>query len=442
MDDEIDLRVYADLLWRHRQVIVAVTAGAAIVAFAVSRFILPKAYEASALFVVETRPFVLEARAGWPDELPADNSSDRARRVLTSLPPPLDARGYQELVKSDAFQDEIARRARSLFGGTGRYKVEASVIPQTALLKVSAEAPRPEQAAKLANEAAALLLQEADRLNRQRLQAALSLLENQTQQARTNLDEATRRLQAFTRSGPSVDDLQNELNGKLQLLAEYKNRLTQLHVVLRSETAKLKYLRNQLEREPQRYVLKKALTPEATGLSQALNSLGLSGKEPLMSLEDEQLNPVYVELRQQAATQEAAVAALEAEREMVESAIGQLSSEVQRLTTELVTLRARQQELTSQVEMARRIYATVAAQYETQKGLMAAKVGESALSLVKPAPPPEAPARPRPLLNAVVAGFLGLMAGVTGVLFAEFWRQPVGATVAGPVGAQAQELRH
>ena len=53
MDDEIDLRAYAEAVWRARRVVAGVTLAATLVAFAVSRLVLPKVYEASALSVVE-----------------------------------------------------------------------------------------------------------------------------------------------------------------------------------------------------------------------------------------------------------------------------------------------------------------------------------------------------------------------------------------------------
>ena len=53
MDDEIDLREYVQVLWHARYVIIGLTLMASLVAFAVSRFVLPTVYEASTLVVVE-----------------------------------------------------------------------------------------------------------------------------------------------------------------------------------------------------------------------------------------------------------------------------------------------------------------------------------------------------------------------------------------------------
>lgn len=426
MDDEIDLRAYAEVLWRGRYAIGVVTLAAVLVAFAVSRFLLTPVYTASVMLVVESQ--------GQP---PREDPSQLLPWLAATRPAPLDSRGYQEIVQSAAFQEALRQTAQRVLGPDVGYKVSARVVPQTAMVELSAEANGPEQAARLANEAAALLLQEAERLNRARLERALALLEAQSAQAKANLDQALERLQAFTRRGPSVEERQNELNGKLELLAEYQKRLTQLDVVLATETTKLKELQAQLASEPQRLTLKKALSPEAPALTQAIRGLGLSIGDPLMSLDDEQVNPVYVDLRTRVATQEVAVAALREERTKVQAALDQLSEEVQRLSTELIGLQAEQRELTWQAETARRLYETAAVQYESQRGALAARLGESALSLVAPAPIPRTPSRPKPLLNAVVAGFMGLTVSVIGVFVAEFWRQPAKAVARATSGAAA-----
>ncbi|NLG68737.1 MAG: hypothetical protein GX496_04090, partial [Firmicutes bacterium] len=399
-----------EVLWRGRYAIVAVTLMAALAAFAVSRLLLSPVYEASVLLVVESQSPPATSQVA---ELAA------AARLV-----PLDVRGYQEIVESDAFQGVVAQRAKELFGRGNGYAVRSRVVAQTSLLELTAEAPRADEAARMANEAALLLLQEADRLNRSRLERANALLASQIGQAKEDLDKALQQLVAFTREGPSPDERRSELTGKMTLLADYQKRLAELDVILTTERTKLRELRAQIADEPPRLTLQKALSPEAAVLNDALRQLGVSSGSRVMSLQDEQINPVYVDLRTQLAAQEVAVAGLEAEQQYVQSNIDRLSQEVQRLTSELVTLEARQQEVTLQVETARRTYETAVTQYEAQKAFLDARFGESALTLVRDAPVPQSPSRPRTALNMAVAGLLGLMVSVFGLFVAEMWRQP------------------
>ena len=422
MDDEIDLRAYLEVLWRGRYAIVAVTLIAVLAAFAVSRLLLAPVYEASVLLVVESQTVPGGGQAGQASQL--GELVQLVQLAPAARLTALDVRGYQEIVESDAFKELVARRAKELFGHEEGYAVRSRVVPQTSLLELTAEAPRADEAARMANEAALLLLQEADRLNRSRFEQANALLESQIAKAKEGLDAALRHLQELTSQGPNLEERRSELATKMALLSDYQKRLAELDVILTTERTKLRELRAQIANEPPRLTLQKALSPEAAVMSEALRQLGIPSDGHVMNLVDEQVNPVYLALRTQLASQEVAVAGLEAEQQYVRSNIERLSQEVQRLTSELVTLEARQQEVTLQVETARRTYETAVTQYEAQKALLAARFGQSALTLVRDAPVPQAPSRPRTALNVAVAGFLGLMVSVFGVFVAEMWRQP------------------
>lgn len=412
MDDEIDLRAYADVLWRGRWVIAALTLGAALVALLVSRFVISPVYEATVLMVVE---------ATEPQR--SDESSAQALVGAVSLSPV----GFKEIVQSPAFQALLAEEA----GQEGRApsqmpaKVTARVVPQTNLLELRAESPDPAEAARQANRAAALLLQEAERINQDRMQRALVLLEQQMASARARLEQAVNRLQEFTQRGPLVEQLQNEQSAKLKLIADYQAQLAELQVREAAEQTKLSALEASLSQQPAVLKLRKALTPEGSALSQLATTLGARTGEPIVNLQDEQVNPVHVQLQQEIAAQKATLAALRAEKAEIETALARLNEEVQRLTSELVRLQPEYQELAWQADVARRNYEAAVTQYEAQKTALASRLGESTLTLVRSAVAPDQPTRPKPLLNAAVAGFLGFMLSVFGLFFAEFWKQPV-----------------
>lgn len=351
------------------------------------------------------------------------------RRVVSKLQERLGG-AFQALLREKVSQSSDA-------GPDADVKLRARVVNQTNLLELTVEAPRAALAARWANEAAALLLQEVERLNASRMERALALLESQIQQSRQVLDEALQRLQAFTENGPSVERLESEQSVKLKLIADYQNRLDAINVSLAAETAKLEVLKGQLADAPRTVSLTRALSPEGAAAAQALRSLGVDTAEPLMNLRDEQLNPVYVELQKQVALQQATVASLRTERDGVEAALQRLTGELQALTGELVRARADLRELSWQADAARRNYETAVAQYEAQKTVLAGRLGESTLTLVREAVPPTAPARPSTLLNMVVAGFLGLMVSVFGVFFAELWKQPVASQAHAPSSSPA-----
>lgn len=426
MDDEIDLRVYAELLWRARYVIVGVTLGAALVAFVLSRFFLPKVYEASALVVVES-PVTLDrgqvAMRLRPDGALVLDEQPVAPVQVVSLTPA----GYQEIVESDAFRTLLRQQIANPSSGLSQpdLTLRARVVPQTSILELTVEASRPDWAAEWVNQAAALLLKEAEQLNEARMSRALELLERQLEQSRKALEDAQARLQTFIEQGPPVERLRNEQSVKLKIMGDFEAKIASLNTALASETKKLESLRARLAQQPRTVTLRRALLPYSSGVPTADGSRAAAPAQGVTQLQYEELNPVYVQLQEQVATQEATVAALNAEKQSLEAALADLAKELQELSSELARTEAELQDLTWQADAARRNYETALSQYEAQRTMLAARIGSSSLTLVRPATPPEAPARPKVLLNSVVAGFLALMVSVVGVFVAELWRQPV-----------------
>ncbi|WP_324717247.1 Wzz/FepE/Etk N-terminal domain-containing protein [Carboxydochorda subterranea] len=415
IDDEIDLRLYVERIWRGRYVIAAVTLGAALLAFLVSRLLLPRVYEASVLLVVQ------------PQETQASPENAPAVQVVALTPA-----GYKEIVASDPFQalvrEGMVRENRANLVG---FSLEARVVAQSNLLELKAEGPDALSAARVANYAASLLRDEVVRVNRASVQSTLQQLAEQRDHAKQAMDEAVARLQAFSERGAAVQELQSERDSKLQLIAQYQTRLSDLEISLATQRAGLEELRKQLAAQPAVIKLDRVLSPEGAALAQAARSLDLQRAEPLVNLQDEQLNPVHVTLASEVSIREASVVQLSTERDQVKEALARLSDDVKKLTGELVALQAQQRELEWQVESARRSYETASQQYQLQQSVLAGRTGDSALTVVRPAVPPAAPSRPRVLLNTVVAAFLGLMASVFGVFVVDWLREPAPAAAPG-----------
>lgn len=430
VDDEIDLRAYAEVLWRARYLIAAVTLGAALAAFAVSRFVVPPVYESSVLLVVAEAP----SAGGEP--------ASRAPVETLALGPA----GYREIVASDAFQELLRSRLAASGPGSGPslpVRVRARIVPQTNLLELTAEAPTPQEAAKWADEAARLLVDEDRRVNQARMEQSLAHLQQDVQAARQKLQEAQRRFAEFTAQATPLERLQSARWEKLSRISSHEARLADLEVQIAAESARLEALREQLRQQPMVVALQAApVGADAAGPAATPSpATGRAGGGDVLAREA--VNPVYVELQQQVALQEATLAGLRAEREQLTRSLAGLAQEVQQLNAELVRAQATYEEMNREVEAARRAYESAVAEYEAQQAELARRLGQVPLSPLRPATVPRSPARPRPLLNAAVAGMLGAMASVFVVFLAEFWKQPageMGRAVAGQaVGGTAAE---
>ena len=412
-DDEIDLRAYAEILWRARYRVAAVTLGAALAAFGVSRWVVPPVYESSVLLVVAQPP-----SAG-------DEPASRAPVQTLALGPA----GYREMVASDAFQELLRNRLGAAGPGSGPslpVRVRARLVPQTSLLELTAEAPTPQQAAKWADEAARLLVDEDRRVSQARMEQSLAHLQQDVQAARQRLQEAQRRFEEFTMQATPLERLQSARWEKLNRISSQEARLADLEVQIAAESARLEALREQLRQQPRVVTLQLAADgADATQLPATPSpATGRAGTGDLLAREA--INPVYVELQRQVALQEATLAALRAEREQLQRSLAGLTQEVRQLNADLVQAQAAYEAMNREVEAARRAYESVVAEYEAQQAELARRLDQVPLTPLRPATVPRSPARPRPLLNAAVAGLLGAMGSVFVVFVAEFWKPPAG----------------
>lgn len=423
MEDEIDLRLYAQVVWRARYAILGVTLGAALLAFGISRFLLPPVYQASALVVVAESPAPEGPAAGEAQgDALAQGAGARAPVPAVRLAPA----AYAEIVDSDSFRARLGARAAD-GGGAGaaaapRPVVRARVVGQTDLIELTAEAPRADLAARWANEAAALLADEVARLNQSRMERSLSLLQEQVEASRQALDQALARMESLAREGPLLEQLEGQQSVQLQMAADYRRRLDEIEVQLASGRARLEVLQRRLASEPRTLPLQAGTGP--------------GGGSP-----GEAFNPVYAQLQEEATLQQAALAGLEAERARLQEGLQRLEDELQATAARLVQVRADRQEVAWQLDVAQRNYQAALARYEAQRAELAGRLWAQTLSVVREAVPPAAPARPRALLNAAVAGFLGLMVGLFGALAAEMWRQPGPGQAAVPASGAAGPAR-
>lgn len=437
--DEIDLREYVDLLWRSRWVVAALTLGAALAAFALSRFVLPPVYEAGALLVAESPP----ARRQALVESTPEPLVELVEAV--SRPSWLSPESYRDLADSEEFKHQLTERlvADGVAPESG-WRLRPELVRGSNLLRLRVEAADPEMAAKVSNAAAQQLLQRVLGLNQQRLSRVVAFIEEQLADARRSLEQATQELQALSRQSPSVQELQQEVDVKLGLLSQYKSKAVELEVAQQRDRAILASLEAAIRGEPATVTVRKGLSPEAAVLEQVARSAGIRPEGPVLIVDDQQLNPVRAELETQAVRLRAELEGMAAEERRIRQQIEGLSAELKQLQAQLVEQKSRRDELTLRVDMARRNYELLVSQHQAQRAAAAARIGETMLTLAAPAVPPREPSRPNALLNAAVAGLLGFMVGVFGVFFAEFLRQPVpdrrvaAAAQAGAVGGAAR----
>ncbi len=118
----------------------------------------------------------------------------------------------------------------------------------------------------------------------------------------------------------------------------------------------------------------------------------------------------------------ALITALEAKQSSTDETITHLTAEVETLQSELADRQRELDQLLRDREVAQNTYLTLSNKLQEARIEAQDETGDTA-QLLSHAAVPEEPVSPLRLLNTVVAGALGLMVGVFGVFFLNYWRQ-------------------
>jgi len=409
MEEEIDLREYINVIIRHWYWIVGLALVAAVVAFVVSSF-LPPTYEATAMVIITRPRYVFQFDERMQD-IPFD--------------PTLLSNGYPTMATSDDLLLSVAQKVNSHLPpenqspGRLRKMLTAQTVGDSNLTKLTAQSDDPQEAASLANTWAQQFVEYLNDVYGGKNDAPL--FEAQVAEARTALEEADYALAVFRgeygmgfyEGQDSADEdaepvldlgIARRLQAKTDLLMQYEtrgDRITQLLGEARMAAVGAD----------------KATSPAiVAGLLADILQLGVVDAEtsPRVQISLADLDA--------SANLLALITALEAKQNSTSDAIARLAADVETLQSELAVQQQELDQLLRDREVAENTYLTLANKLQEVRIEAQDENGDTA-KLLSHAAVPDRPVSPRRKFNAVLAGALGFMIGVFGVLFIEYWRR-------------------
>lgn len=413
-EDEIDLRELVRTLWRHRWIIGGVTVVAALIAAAVSVFVLPPVYEARALLLV-TQP---QVRTVDPNS-PAFRTGEL--NIAAALNLDLPAESVVALARSSLVRDEVAQRT-GLPKERLRKALYAQSVRNTNLVELRVRFGDPLEAQKIASAWTEVVVARSSMLFSTRATASYMLF---TQRLNTALDQLRAAEQALRHFNATsrISELQARLGKLVDQLASYESRHNDLTVSLARAEQELESIEAQIRREPKTLTLSKSIATdpflrEAMATASGRSFLELSR----LKLRTEEQNPVYNALNQARANAAVAVQALRAEKLGVERATQEIRQEIAQIRADLANQVLTQTRLVREVENARKVYEALFQRREEARVAAATQAGTVQVAL--PASLPDEPVSPRPALNTVLAAVLGFLLTTFGVLIRSAWATP------------------
>ena len=398
-EEEIDLRELVEILWRKRWLIVGVTVGLAIVAWLVSMWVLPRRYQASAYLVLHPWP----TRTGEDLPLPA--------------PPTVDT--LITLAQSDAVFRRLEQAAKDRGQELEISQPQAVAINQEAM-RLSVTASDPDDAAWLANSWAEIISEEINDIYG--LDALETHLKVEQQNAYQVYEE---KQQAY------VEALQNEqritwqmeldkANKELECLVSHQRDLPGLLEAVQKLRAHWEDLPADAPVPVQEGLLLMSLSQKGWQLGMC-SSVSVPVQMQISS------QGIPLNVTQGLASLDAVDSLLQEREEAMAARRTALEKQIIGLKATLNSENAHLNELQRARDEAWTRYQRAAKVWYTLKVF-----GFSDRPLVEknlPAIAPKSPSSPRPLLNAALAGVIGLISSALAVLIWSWWRQeePVGA---------------
>lgn len=406
LEDEIDLRQYIRTLLHHWRWIVGLVIIAAMLAFGISS-ILPPQYEATALVAVTGPRYLMQFDARMQD-IPFDP------RQFT--------KGYATIATGDelltallnAMSGETSPQDPVLSLSNLKEALNAQVVGDGNLVRLTARAGDPAEAARLANTWAERYVTQLNALYGQKQE--LSMLEAQVAQAKAAVERTDQELARLRKeygigfrpsAAPDVVEplgIVYQLRAKTELLSDYEARASKIAQLL----------------EEAHVVMGRADRAAPAIVSGLIaDMLGL-GHLNIVGMPQVQINLGELDVP---ASLAALVEALEAKQAATQEAIAQLQSEVTSLQAEVAERQMQLEQLLREQQVNQDTYLILANKLEESRVEANGEVARIASRAVAP----EEPASPRRLFNTALAGVVAAVLGAFGAFFVEYWRQGEGS---------------
>jgi len=402
MDQEIDLRAYIAVLLKHKYWIVGLAFGAAVVALTAS-FLLGPTYQATALVAI-TKPRY---------EMQFD---PRFELVPSNYQPPYKA--YPALAMGDEvlsslvadLGDALAPEERNV--AAIRSMIEAQNGADPSIVELRVNNGDPQRTAAIANSWAAHFVERANELYAPN-EDDLAFFEAQLNEAEAALAQAEQDLIDFQARNQTMI-LSTQLASKQVALDEYLSAAHSLRLIIQDARS----LQDRLS--TQGAATAASPSDELTSLLLEIDALNRS-ELPIQLQVSVQQDMGGRTVGDQIAFLDSLIRVLENRLVLLEQEAQDLEPDILATQERLQEVKTQEERLTTAKNLALDTF-TALSRKVTEAGI-AAQDTTGDVRLASRATVPENPVSPRKLMNAAIAGVLGLMVGVLAAFAIEYWRQ-------------------
>lgn len=391
--------------------IILLVAVAAVTSGVLSKFVLPKVYQATAMLMVTVSDQNNQT-------VVSQNSLDQLLNNVSSLPQN-SVETYVGELTSDSLLNQVAKELPP--GSDGKpydylrlgkmisvNAIQGSDQKDTNLIQINVSDTSPTRAALIANTLS---------------QAFLNYLSNQ------NSDLMARSVTFLETQAGSVGAQRAAFEKKLVALRSGSNPLSLLQAEIQSQTTDLGNLNTQIEAAQVTVAADQAaqqsLAGQVGGLSPTTTlQADPGGKGQPTSVE----NPVYTSTQEASIQAAAKLAQDKAQLQELQTQAGDLEKTLEDLHKQEVTQETTQDDLQNQLTLLNTAYQTLSQKVTDSQVAEAARLGETSVAVASSALAPNVPVKPNTKMNVALAIVLALMVAI----FMAFLLEYLDATVKTP----------
>lgn len=401
MEDEIDLRKYILLLVKNWVIIIGLSLILAIGAFIVSKFVLTPTYEAKALVLIVPSRYSLTFDPKFQTESTSDLLYFRPTAQLAEADSTMQAL-FEAWIKNGGSAETTLEDIKA------KTEVELDVASNSMQLIVTSDEPK--DAAELVNLWASILVSQANDLFGEDLDNG-ETLEAQFVQTQADREAAQQALVTF------------EAQNQASILTTRLNTQQTVYGQLLADQAKLTQVLQDIETLQAQLSSQPASQPVTTEIEFTVLLLQLKAYNLDILLPQLQLSPESSETLRTAGVINSQLDQL---HEVLEEKITYIALQLEPLQTEILQLQSQIKDLDSTREQLQQNYQVTSDTYVTlarkmKETKISNEVSGSIVKLAGEAIVPENPVGPKTLLNTMIAGTMGLVLGIFGVIARDFW---------------------
>ncbi len=418
--EEISLRELIEILLRGKKIIVAITITTIIVSGIVSFLILEPVYEGKVVLMA----------SGINTKQQALPQADGVEAFLNTLSQyqysQMSIETYKEQISNpQVLQQTIDEMKLAELGITRRDlkgMVSLATIKDTNLITITVNYSNSKIASDIANTIARKFTDFVSEKSKEQAAKSSNSIKQQMNVEKEKLDQVLWEYKEYLSQPRGLNELQKELNSKLELITLYKTDLLNTSIEEQKTRASLVVAERQLQNTPPKIKVYRSFLDEPY-MSQALeDTTGNSSKNSFgVRVEAEEVNDAYTQLKIMVSNLDVELAKITAQKNNLQKEISILQTELETLQGDLAVRQHEDMIIQDKIKFAQDTYNAFMQKYEETQIASSSAIGESTIIIVSPAVEPMSPVAPNKKMNIAIAVVLGLMLGVFVAFFKEYW---------------------